>query len=599
MIPELTYGRETVQVVEIEQPRCVNRFGVSPCTAVGTPKCYQTFFTCRDTESFDGTGSIKWRFCRPQDQIRWTYAEADANNIATNCYPMVRSVSTTSSRINVGASRSGESPLGTRASVTIQMQDTPWDDHVGDFYLADRTPPAKQPGFWALWVVRNPLYPNIKIRVYEGYKGQALGDMQVRLYDLESVDGPDASGRVTIRGRDPLDKARGKKAKFPTTSQIDLAANIDASTTTIPLTCLESELDAVFGNTGSRKWVAIGSEIILYTGYTGTEPDLTLSGVERGALGTTAEEHSDGDAVQRVGRYENLEPYKIQEDLLKNHTEVDSAYVNASGQWDEEGSKFLATIKATVKIPEPKAIDDLSGELCRDGLFSIWWDERLQRIPLLAVRPPQETPVVWTNGLNILQGSFSLSRKPDDRMTRVSVFFNQRDPFEALDSPENYESRRVRVDGEVELPAASGGEIIENTIFSRWINTFGNALLVGASQLQRYRLPPQYVTVAVDAKDRSIKIGDVVDVEEPSLIDIEGNPIQTRWQVIMAEETRPGTTTRCELQSYNYVGKFAIIMANAAPSYADATEEERLSGCWLADDVTGLMPNGDQPYLLQ
>ena len=511
---------------------------------------------------------------------------------------MLRSVSTTSSRINVAASRKGESPLGTRATVTIVMQDQVWDDHVGDFYLGDRSSPSTRPGFWALWTARNPLYPNITIRVYEGYKGQDLSSMQVRLYDLESVDGPDASGRVTIKGRDPLDKARGKKAKFPKTSQIDLAADITASTTTIPVTCLESELDATYGNTGDVKYVAIGTEIIEYQGYTGTEPDLTLSNVVRGRLDTTADSHSAGDAVQRVGRYESLEPYKIAEDLLEQHTEIPNSYVNTSGQWNNEGRTFLSTLKATATIPEPTSIEDMLGELCRDGMFSIWWDERLQRIPLIAVRPPQETPVVWTDALNILQGSLSKTVKPDDRMTRVSVFFGQRDPFEPLDTADNYANRRIRVDGEVELAEASGGEIVENTIFSRWLQTFGNALLVSASQLLRYRLPPQYITVSVDAKDRSISIGDVVDIEDRSQVDIEGNRVQTRWQVISVTETSPGTTVECELQSYNYVGKFAIIMANDAPDYASATDEEKLSGCWIAEN-TGLMPDGSEPYLLQ
>jgi hypothetical protein len=47
------------------------------------------------------------------------------------------------------------------------------------------------------------------------------------------------------------------------------------------------------------------------------------------------------------------------------------------------------------------------------------------------------------------------------------------------------------------------------------------------------------------------------------------------------------------------VGKFAVIMENDAPAYADATEAERLVGCWLADETTGLMPDGSDPYLIQ
>lgn len=478
------------------------------------------------------------------------------------------------------------------------MSDIPWDDHVGDFYLADRTAPSSRPGFWALWTVRNPFYPSIKIRVYEGYKGQALSAMQVRLYDLENVSGPDEAGNVTITGRDPLDKVRRKKAKFPATSQIDLASDMDASTQTVSVTCLEAELSSDYGNTGSTRFIAIGEEVIEYTGYSGTEPDLTLTGVRRGRLGTSPAEHDTDDAVQRVGRYENIRLYEIAEDLLKEHTEVDSSYVNASGQWDDEGQSYLSTLKATATIVEPQAVEDLLGELCRDGLFSIWWDERLQRIPLLAVRPPGQTPVTWSDSQNVLQGTYSKTVKPDDRLTRVSLFFKPRDPFASADEAANYENRRIRVDGEVELAEAAGGDIVENVIYSRWLQTFGNALLVSATQLLRYRFPPQYVTVTVDAKDRSISIGDVVDLEGRGQVDVEGNLVSTRWQVIDATEVKAGEKMQVLMQSYQYVGKFAIIMENTAPDYASATDEEKLSGCWIAEN-TGLMPDGTDGYLLQ
>lgn len=597
-----TYGRETVLIVEIEQRRCSNRFGVAPCTATGTPLCYQSFTTCRDRSNFNVDGVIRWRFCRPQDQTGWLYEQADSNDISTNCIPILRSVSTTSSTINLGASRKGESPLGTRARVTIEMQDAPWDDHVGDFYVNQRSLSLSRPGFWALWTARNQFYPNFLVRVYEGYKGQALADMQTKLYDLESVDGPDATGAVRIVALDPLDKARGKKAKFPRTSQIDLASDIDAVTLSVPVTCLENELTAPFGNTGTRRYIVIDNEILQYTGFSGTAPDFVLSGVLRGVLGTLPDDHTAGDAVQRVGRYENERLYRVARDLLMNHTEVDNSYVDTGGQWETEGSSFLSTLACNTTIAEPEGVEDILGELCRDGLFSIWWDERLQRIPLLAVRPPQEVPRVITDQNNIVEGSFQRETRPDDRMTRVSIFFGLIDPLEPLDEERNYRNRRIRIDGEVELPVAAGGEILENTIFSRWSQTFSNALLVGASLLLRYRLPPQYLSIVLDAKDRDLQIGDVVDIETPTtkrLVDFEGNAISTRWQVISISEPRAGETVSARLQSYAFVGRFSIIMANDAPIYADATEEERLVGCWLADDATGLMPNGDEPYLLQ
>jgi hypothetical protein len=39
-------------------------------------------------------------------------------------------------------------------------------------------------------------------------------------------------------------------------------------------------------------------------------------------------------------------------------------------------------------------------------------------------------------------------------------------------------------------------------------------------------------------------------------------------------------------------------MENDAPDFATATEEERLSGAWIAEN-NGLMPDGSEPYLFQ
>lgn len=595
-ITEAIYGRKPVVIVELIQPRCSNRFGTAPCTASGTPKCFQTYWTCLSKANYNTSGSITWRFTRAGDEVGWLYDQDNDNTIRTNSLPLLVSATHTSSRINPGAARSGESPLGRRATATITLNNGVWDDHVGDFYLGDRPARARPVGFWDLFVARNPFYPDFMVKIYEGYEGQALSQMQQRLYDLEKIDGPSASDQYTLMCRDPLDRVRGKNAKYPPISSIDLRENIDAATTSIPVACLTSQLSANYGNTGSTRYVVIGDEVISYTGWTGTEPNLTLTGVTRGVLNSTAEAHEANDAVQRGARHVDQRLYQVAKYILEDHTTVPNSYIDGA-QWDAEGNAYLSTLQCDTFIGEPVAVEDLLGELSRDGLFYIWWDERAQKIPLLAVRPPKEVPVRLTDSDNI--ASFSKMQKIDDRMTRVTVFFGIRDWLEPLNEDRNYFNRRIRVDNEVETVAAAGGKIVENVIYSRWTNTFGNALLVSFSLLSRYRLPPQYATIELDAKDRSIAVGDVVDLVTRYLQDTEGTPVETRWQVIGVDDPKPGTRIRVELQSYQFRGKFAVIMENDAPDYADVSQEDRLTGCWLAVDATGLMPDGTEPYLLQ
>jgi hypothetical protein len=570
------------------------RYGESPCTATVLPKCYNCYWTCQDKPNYTEEGSITWRFTRAGDEVGWLYEETDANNIKTNGIPILLSASHTSSRLNPGASRIGESPLGRRATAQITLTNAVWDDHVGDFYKADRA--ERDPvGFFSLLTARNPFYPNWIANIYEGYEGQGLADMQKRTFDVEQISGPSGNDTFTITCRDPLDRLRGKNALYPPTSQITLNGAINDSTTTVAVACLETELSAVYGNTGSTRYIVIGNEILSYTGWTGTAPNFTLTGVVRGVLNSTAEGHDDQDAVQRGAYHVDQRPWEIARYIIQDHTTLPASYINDT-EWDDEGETYLSTLQATSFLPEPVAVEELLGELGRDGLFYIWWDDRKSIIPLRALRPPVGIPVRWTDDLNI--AGFSEQTKIDERMTRVTVLYGVRNWLEPLDETKNYRERFISIDTEVETEAATGGKIVDNQINSRWIQTEANALLLSRGLLRQFRRPPKYVTLELDAKDRSAEIGQAIDLFTRHIRDTEGAKAFSRWQIIGLDEPQPGTRLKVMMQSYAQVGKFAIIMVNSAPDYADATDEEREEGCWIARN-DGLMPDGGQPYLIQ
>ena len=115
--------------------------------------------------------------------------------------------------------------------------------------------------------------------------------------------------------------------------------------------------------------------------------------------------------------------------------------------------------------------------------------------------------------------------------------------------------------------------------------------------LQRYESTTRFLGVRVDAKDRTIRIGDVTDVLSSYLLDSEGAPKLDRWQVIAADEIEPGHLYGLDLQTYQYVGRFAYYMEDGSPDYADATEGERAFGAWYAD-ANGEV-DGDEGYLYQ
>lgn len=54
---ETTVGREPIELVEIVLPRCINTYGVAPCTATGSgdEKCYNCRATCQDVNNYRDT----------------------------------------------------------------------------------------------------------------------------------------------------------------------------------------------------------------------------------------------------------------------------------------------------------------------------------------------------------------------------------------------------------------------------------------------------------------------------------------------------------------------------------------------------------------
>ena len=101
-----------------------------------------------------------------------------------------------------------------------------------------------------------------------------------------------------------------------------LASSINTSVTTLTMASASS-----FPTSGR---VVIGSEIITYTGVSGN----TLTGLTRGALGTTAASHSSGATVIDAAGYAGW------------NTAVSGDVVTAPGLWslDNFGNKLIATI---------------------------------------------------------------------------------------------------------------------------------------------------------------------------------------------------------------------------------------------------------------
>lgn len=597
-------GREPVQIVELVQPRCVNTYGQSPCTAeigvIFDRKCFNTDKTCQDRANLNLTGDLKWRFVRPDANRPLDLFSSSGNNIALNPIPSLSGTSSTPTKINAGGGNRNAKPLGNRASVTVTLKDHQYDDTGSDPYIDERDYIATDRGsFWGKWLARNPYYGGNVLNIYDGYHGEALGDMLKRTYIIERIDGPDASGRVTIKANDPLRLADDQRSLVPRPVSITLRDDIDETQTTgIVLLGTSGEILTAEGQPGlGTLYSRIDDEIISYTGATESPAgQFTLSGVTRGALGTEADEHDADEQVGRVAYWSNRSIWDALKDLVELYTPIPMQYVPFA-DWQEVGLDFLSIFSLTGVISEPTPVVEVLGELCQQSLSYLYWDDRNQEIRFRALRPPAEVPVQLNDFAHIMAGSVQTRTDPDQRISRVVVYYGRRDGTGSIDDVANYRRVELRVDTDAE---EQYNESRTRRIFSRWITSDAQAQDLATRFLSRYRDNPRFMTLRLDAKDRSLWTADPVDIDTMEVQDATGASVVTRWQVISAEEIEPGHVVQYDLQTLEFFGRFAFWMSASAPDYLDTPVDARDEpgvGFWSDED--GLMSNGDDGYKWQ
>lgn len=583
----LTVGRKPLILVQIDQDFCTLTYGVAPCTAVNpTNKCFNTFKTCQVQNVYD-RGSLTLTFgMANQDAPKDSYI-----------IPSLMSVTTAPSTINPTNGNKNISPLGTRAVATITFKDTPSTDMLVDKYRTERTYiPLNNGTFWSKWLVRNPYYQNRPVRIYEGYVGQTLAEMQVRNYLIDSINGPDTSGRVTITAKDPLKLTDAQKSQAPFVTAGELNADINTTATTIVIK------NGTTGDYPATGTVRIDDELMTYTGMSeatiGGELFITLSGITRGTDGSIIEAHDENTNVQNCLRYENEFVWDVVYDLLVNYSKVPPSFIPFA-DWELEGETWLYAFNVSTLISQPKGVGELLSELMEQVLFYIWWDERDQLIKLRAIKPYIQSAPLLTDDNSILADSAVYSTDPKNRVSQVWVFYNQQNRALDVDDESNYRQVEVFADLEAESDDAYGESRIRK-VFARWIVGDNQAYSLAVRLLNASKDNPKYLKFRVDAKDRAIWTADVIDIQNRSMVDFNGNPVIERFQVLSAQEVVSGEVIEYMTQYFSVRGiRFGFYMADDAPQYADATPEE-IAGqsAWYAND-DGFMPDGSDPWEYQ
>jgi hypothetical protein len=570
---------EPVTLVEIDRDICSLTFGVSPCPATGTP-CYNTWKTCAATSAYTPTTQTL-RFSKPRADLPLSW----------DAVPSLVSTTASPTELNVGDVDASSGPLGKRAQASISLQDHPTSDIQLDPYLSARSGnPLARGTFWTRLKARWPYHKGRKLRILDGHIGQSLSAMQRREFLIDAIDGPDASGRVTIRAIDPLRLLDDKTSQAPKQSQGELSAAITASQTTIAVT------GALLEDYSASGTLRIGSELMTYTGRTIASDIITFTGITRAADGTVAAAHEVQSRVQTCLRYTDINAWEVAKDLIQTYAAAAYAFIDLT-QWQAEADQWLDGFIVSGVVSEPTGLNQLLAELCRDAQFFIWWDERQQKILLRALRPPEGAPVAWNDDANILAGSQSLQYRPNERISQIWYYYQPRDLSKKLDEESNYRKVRIRVDAESESQREYN-EVAVEKIFSRWVRTDAIVTAITTRLLNRYRDTPFYLTLSVDAKDADVWTADIVDVTTRLITNADGLPLSQRYTIISAQETSPSSVVKYVLQSYSSGGRYGYYMAADAPTFAAATEAQKAAGGWFAGD-DGLMPDASAGYEYQ
>lgn len=588
--------RKPLQLVGIEADYCSLVYGTGSCTAVlgstGERKCFNFYHGCQDKPNFSRTPLLvlfgKDQSGLPKDRT---------------VFPFLQSVSTSPTKITLGATDGDSATLGKRARIKVKLQDRPDDDKFFDKYQKERKSgaaqadgigyrPEKRGTALARLRARWPYYYGRTLRVYNGYVGDTLAEMDTRTYIVTEWEGPGANGEVQITAQDPLKLADEDLSQCPIASKGELASNLNSSS----LGTVDLQPAGIGAEYSAFGRISIGSEVLSYTRSGDT---LTITG--RGLDGTEQASHGQGDTVQECFRCENEKLQDVLYRILVDYCKLDPAMITIA-DWDSEIDRWMPTVRLTRTIPKPQGVRKLLIELMDLGVI-IWWDERAQQVRLQANRPLDydEELRVFTDNDTTIAGTLQRESLDKQRLSQVWFFHGLKSVADAADSSGNYD--KVSVAQALEAESANEYDQTKiKVIYCPWFGLSGDDVLantISTRLLQRFRDTPDRVTFQADIKDlNELELARQVQFVTRVLQDEDGSNIPFDVKVESSDEIVPGHRLKVSAITWNIRGRYGFITENTRGTYAVATAEEKRLGTYMVDGTTLTFGDGTGPYII-
>jgi len=568
-------SRKPIDLLVITLDGCSLTFGVAPCTATGTP-CYNTWATCRDRANYTRVNKV------------FKFSSIDAPLPFSGPRPYLVSARPLPTEI--------KDKLTIKGRLTLTMADEPDGDVGLDPYLSSR---ANVPvtSYWRKILARYR-YQGRSVELYQGYAGLTEAEYQLRwagVIDNVRLD----RDQVKIEAVDLLQSL--DKIEIPPKIKCSLVAELSSSATDATL----SDVSPL----PSSGYVRIDDEIIQYTGVTAGSNQLT--GLTRGAFGTTAATHSADSKVEIVCHITG-NPIDVAQAMLTNDPDItvnnppgagiDAARVDSTA-WTTWRDWPASDLDVDAVITSPTKAGKLFAELLHITGSSAWQNEAQQvTLHRLLHNDPSRSYHAIADDANIVERSARVDLRDDARLTRVVMYWDK-DPLGKDDEHDGYRA----IEAVIDIGAESDndyGDIKSDTIYNRWYRRGQPATQEDLSRtitahtrraLHRSIDPRPRITLSVELKDEGILVGDHVRLSTDELLQPDGNPLdRAPYRVVRREPA--GATVKLTLEALPSSPVVIIAPSGTTTDYSSASESD-LEYSYIAES-DGQMPDGAPGYTI-
>ena len=473
-------------VYEIVLPYC------TVCTPRnGLPEAWHTPITCEESSD---------------DEYRLWIASSDAPTVLSQPTPSINIKSKLNSKIFRCVINSSESTsklkagegLASRGTMSITCTD--FDGDPGPINFSDKGT------FFGKLRARNVLQGK-KIITHKYTIAGAVGQEVIEEIGTSThfiTNTELSNGVFKLQAKDALKDVEAFSQKFPEPSEIVLTADINETTTTIPV----SEVgDIVAGSV-----VRIDDEL-MYVNSTGanvlnvaargttiTNPDSTV------VYKTNVSDHSTDSTVQPSYVMSKTPLWTVLEDIYTSLGLTE--YIDVA-QWQAEIQEWNADAFLYGVFSKPDEGSSLINRLLSAYLIDMWLDQQTQKIRVSAV-------TAWKDSIRILEegndlSSLVITESEDSRFSRAYMY-NKKDFKAENDDVINYSKLTISTDTAVETDDFYGSIKVKEFDNNDFIST-ASAQTTVARYIQRFSRAPKNIKFKMEERKLAgTAISDIVDI---------------------------------------------------------------------------------------